>query len=405
MLKAYKYRIYPNEEQAVKLDKTISTCRLVYNLALETNIRAWESARKTLSAFDLCYQLPELKEAFPWIAEVDSQALQASIKKIDKKFTSFFKGNSGYPKFKSKRDRQSFRCPSGVRRINWDTSTLTIPKIKNIPIVLSRKFCGEIKTVTISKAPTGKYFASVLVDDELLVPVKKPIRVDAAIGIDIGIKSFAVTSDGRSFKPNQHLKNNLKRLQCLQKRASGKKKGGKNYSKSHLAVALLHEKITNQRLDYIHKITSELIRDNQVDTFVIEDLNVSGMMKNHKISRAIADASFGEFKRQMQYKCDWYGKTIILVDKFAPSSKRCSDCGTINRDLTLSDREWTCECGAYHDRDLNAAKNIKFFGLNTPADSRGEPVESSALAEAMKQEKRPRLMPQRPPLTKGHWKT
>lgn len=385
MIKTYKYRLYPNKDQIVIIDRTIGVCRCVYNLALETKIRAWESAQKNLSAISLCYQLVELKREYPWIADVDSQAVQASVKRLDNSFKNFFRG-SGFPKFKSKRNGGSFQCPNNVRRIDWEKSTLTIPKIKDIPIVLSRRFDGKIKTVTISKTPTGKYFASVLVDIRTELPIKGIVNPDKTIGIDVGIKSFVVTSGGRSFEPNRFLKNSLKRLQCLQRRAFRKKKGSKNRKKTNLKVALLHEKIANQRADYIHKITTQLIRDNQADTFVIEDLNISGMVQNRKLSRLISDASFGEFFRQMKYKCEWYGKNLIIINRFAPSSKRCSACGKINDELTLTDRVWTCECRAHHDRDVNAAKNIKFFGLNTPVGSRKEPVESRRLRRAKKQE-------------------
>lgn len=387
MLKVYKYRLYPTENQRLKIDQTIGVCRLVYNLALETKIRAWQSAQKSLSSIDLCYQLPQLKSAYPWIAGVDSQAVQASIKKLDKSFRNFFRGN-GFPKFKSKKNGGSFQCPNNARRIDFEKSVLTIPKIKDIPMELSHQFEGKIKTVTISKTPTGKYFASILVDNGKDLPAKSIINPETTIGIDVGIKSFVIVSDGRSFEPNRYLKNSLKRLQCLQRRTSRKKKCSKNRKKANLCVAKLHEKIANQRVDYCHKITTGLIRDNQAETFVIENLAVVNMLKNRKLSQAISDVSFGEFSRQMKYKCNWYGKNLIVIDRFAPSSKRCSECGEINHELTLSDREWICTCGTHHDRDLNAAKNIKYFGLekHSGAGSSGEPVESRLLRRAKKQE-------------------
>jgi len=209
------------------------------------------------------------------------------------------------------------------------------------------------------------------------------------VGIDLGIKSFVVTSDGRFYEPNRFLKNSLARLKCLQRRASRKKKGSNNRKKANLCVAILHEKITNQRADYIHKITTGLIRDNQAETFVIEDLNVVGMLKNRKLSQAISDVSFGEFFRQLAYKCEWYGKNLIQIGRFEPSSKTCSDCGAINDAITLADREWTCEkCGSAHDRDLNAAKNIKAMGLKqySPEGIRVEPVEPRRLRRTKKQE-------------------
>jgi putative transposase len=386
MIRAYKYRIYPNKAQSEMIDKTIGVCRLVYNLALETKLYVYKSHGKKLTAFDLCYQLVELKQEYPWIAEVDSQAVQASVKRLDKSFQNFFRGG-GFPKFKKKSAGGSFQCPNNVKKVDWSLSTLSIPKIKNIPIKLSRRFDGDIKTITISKTPTGKHFASILVETAEEKAATKPLNPGATIGVDVGIKSLAITSDGRVFEANRKLKDSLKRLQCLQRRASRKQKGSNNRKKANKCVAILHEKITNQRTDYIHKVTHALTHDNQVGSIIIEDLNVAGMLKNRKISQAISDVSMSEFYRQLGYKCEWYGINLIKIGRFDPSSKRCSDCGEINQELTLADREWTCPCGSTHDRDFNAAKNIKWFGFNnSPAGSRGEPVESRRLRRASKQE-------------------
>jgi putative transposase len=387
MIKAYKYRIYPTDSQAEMIDKTINICRLVYNLALETKIYAWKSAQKHLSTYDLGYQLVDLKQEFTWMAEIDSQSLYAVLKQLDHSFNNFFSG-SGFPKFKNKKNIQSFHCPSNTRKIDWDKSTLTIPKIKDIPIKLTRRFDGKIKTITIRRTATDKYYASILVDNGSALPIKPQIKEATTIGIDVGIKSLAITSNGKFFDANRRLKVNLKKLKLLQRKASRKIKDSNNYKKANFRIAALHERIYCQRSDYIHKITTELIRDNQAETFVIEDLYVAGMVKNRKLSQAISDVSFGEFFRQMKYKCDWYGKNLITIDRFAPSSKRCSDCGEINQELKLADREWDCKCGSHHDRDLNAAKNIKWFGLNnSPVGSRGEPVESRRLRRAKKQER------------------
>lgn len=376
-IRAYKYRLYPTVYQRTMIDRTIGICRFVYNLALETKIYAWRSQAKSLSGYDLCNQLTDLQKDLTWIKEVDSQAVRAAINKLDKAFQNFFRGNR-FPKFKSKRNGGSFQCPNNTRKVDWVNSTLTIPKIKDIPIELSRRFDGKIKTVTISRTPTGKYFASILVEtlDENIKP--NSVNPETTIGLDVGIKSFVVTSDGRTFEPNRKLKNSLKRLQCLCRRASRKKKGSNNRKKANKCVAILHEKITNQRTDYIHKITTGLIRDNQAETFVIEDLNVAGMLKNRKLSQAISDVSFGELFRKLKYKCDWYGKNLLVIGRFEPSSKMCSHCEAINQTLTLADREWVCaECGTIHDRDLNAVKNIKNFGLKkyTSRGTAGEPVE------------------------------
>lgn len=386
MLKSYKYRIYPTQSQIKMIEHNFSVCRLVYNLGLEIKIRAWQSRRKSISVFDLGKQLSDLKIEYPFISEAISGALYGSLHDLDRAFSTFFKGG-GFPKFKSKkRYPQSFHFHNNKREIDWNNCTLTASKIANIPIVLSRKFDGHIKTITISKTATGKYFTSILVDDGNAPPLKTPPSPQSTIGIDLGIKSFAVTSNGQQFEPNRFLKASLKRLKCLQRRASRKKMGSKNRQKANLHVGKHHEKIANQRADYVHKITTGLIRDNQASSYVIEDLHVAGMIKNRKLSQAIADVSFSEFGRQMEYKSLWYGKTLIVINRFAPSSKRCSDCGHINDDLALSDREWKCGCGVTHDRDLNAAKNIKFFGLNSGTDSSSGPAESRRIRRAKKQE-------------------
>jgi putative transposase len=325
---------------------------------------------------------------------VDSQALQYAIRQMDSAFQKFFKG-AGFPKYKSKhKSRLSFHAPNNKREVNWANATISIPKIENIPAILDRRFEGRINNITISKTPTGKYFASILVDNKAELPPKIPIIEQSTIGIDVGIKSFVVTSDGRQFEPNRKLKSNLKRLQCLHRRASRKTKGSNNRKKANKYVAILHEKITNQRTDYIQQITTQLIRDNQAESFVIENLGVAGMLKNSKLAQAISDVSFGKFFEVLKYKCDWYGKNLVVIDRFAPSSKRCSCCGAINDALTLADREWVCSaCGTHHDRDHNAAMNIKWYGLQqtifkeqTPVGSRGEPVELRRLRRAKKQE-------------------
>lgn len=386
MLKTYKYRIYPNVNQIKLIEQTFGCCRLVYNLALEVKIRAYKEHGVGLSGYDLIYQLTELKKDFSYLNEVDSQALQASVNKIDISFKNFFRG-SGYPKFKSKREQQSFQCPRNTRKIDWINNTLTIPKIKNIPIILDRAFDGQIKTVTISKTNTGKYFASVLVDNKLELPEKVKINPDTAIGIDLGIKDFAILSTGEKIKNPKYLRNGMKRLKVLQRRASRKKKGSCNRKKANKRLAIYHEKIANRRKDFLQKVSTRIIGDNQTGTVCVETLAVANMMKNHHLAQAISDVGWYEFVRMLEYKANWYGKNIIRIGRFEASTKTCSNCGAKNELLTLSDRSWTCgSCFVTHDRDVNAAKNIKFIGLNTGKGIPGEPVELSELAEAKKQE-------------------
>lgn len=340
---------------------------------------------------DLCYQLVDLKKSFVWISEVDSQAVQASVKKLDVSFSRFFAG-SGFPKFKSKRDGGSFHCPSNTKRIDWEKSTLTIPKIKDIPIVLSRKFGGKIKTVTILRTATGKYFASILVETAQECAI--PIIPTNAIGIDLGIKDFAVLSTGEKIANPRHLKSELKRLKVLQRRASRKKKGSANRKKANKMVATLHEKIANQRKDFLHKVSSRLIGDNQTDTICLENLAVSNMVRNRKLAQAISDVSWSEFVRMLEYKGKWYGKNVIKISRFYPSSKTCSNCNHVLDQLDLSVREWICsQCNVTHDRDINAAENIKIMGLKIGVGSPGEPVKLRAKVRAKKQENANALMP------------
>ncbi len=317
-----------------------------------------------------------MKPENTWLYDVDSQALQASIKKLDSTFKTFFRGG-GFPKFKSKYGRNSFQCPNNTRRIDWGNSTLTIPKIKDIPIVLSRKFKGEIKTVTISKAPTGKFYASILVDNKVELPKKREIEPQSTIGIDLGLKHFAILSDGTKFDNPRFLQQSLERLKVLQRRASRKKKGSSNRKKANKKVALQYEKVANQRKDFLQKTTTKLVCENQATTFCVETLSVKNMVKNHKLARAISDVSWSEFIRMLEYKCLWSGKNLIKIGRFEPSSKTCNECKTVNENLELIDREWSCaSCFATHDRDVNAAKNIKFMGLKTGEGISSEPADT-----------------------------
>lgn len=357
MLKGNKYRIYPTDQQAILLNKHIGSVRFVYNLALETKQRAYAAKQVNLSCIDLNNQLPELKKECEWLKEINSQSLQQSIAHLDSAFTNFFKGAADFPNFKNKStSRQSFAVPQNVL-INAE-GKLDIPKFKEgIDIVLHRKIDGDIKQAVISRTPTGKYFASILVDNKKDNPKKKKIKEKTAVGIDLGIKSFIATSDGKTFDNPKFLKKNLSRLKYIQRKHS-KKKGKR--TKHRLAV--LHERVANQRRDFLHKTSSNIVKNH--DTICIEDLNIKGMIKNHCLAQSISDASWGEFVRQLEYKADWYGKNILKIGRFEPSSKTCSHCGAINHDLTLKDREWTCSvCGTKHDRDINAGINIKNFAL------------------------------------------
>ena len=366
MLKAYKYRIFPNNEQKEHLSKIFGQVRFVYNLGLETKITAYTGNKVNIDCFNLIKQIKELKKTTcPWLSESPSQALQMSLRNLDNAYTNFFRGN-GFPKFKSKRNKQSFQLPQGVS-ISENKRQIFIPKLKYVDIDLHREFEGEIKTVTVSKTVTNKYFVSILIENNQEKLNKKPILESTSVGIDLGIKDFCITSDGKKFENKDFFKSMMKQLRVEQRSLSRKKKGSNHYKKQKMVVALLHEKIRNQRQDYLHKISKYLV-DNY-DTICIENLSVSNMVKNHNLSRAISDMGWSEFKIMLDYKTDWYGKNLSIIGRFDPSSKMCSCCGYINEDLTLNDREWICpKCGTKHNRDENAAKNIKNFGLrNQPS--------------------------------------
>ncbi len=375
MLRTYKYRIYPTDEQKVLFAKTFGCCRFVYNWALNLKITAYEERKESLSNVYLTNLMKsQLKAEYEWLSEVNSQSLQSALRNLDTAYTNFFRNTKavGFPKFKSRRNRQSFHCPQHCR-VDFEKDTITIPKAPGIPAVLHRRFKGEIRTVTISMTPSGKYFASILVDTNLQELSPKVIRINTTVGIDLGIKSLAVCSDGRTFDNPKILDRSLKRLAVLQKRLSRKQKGSSNRNKARLKVSRLQEYISNCRKDNLHKITYTLTHDSQVRTICMEDLNVKGIQRNHHLARATADASFGMFLTLLEYKCKWYGVNLIKIDRFAPSSKTCGRCGYIYKGLKLSERSWTCpDCGTIHDRDYNAACNIKEFGLRALPAERGK---------------------------------
>jgi putative transposase len=362
MFKAYHYRIYPNEKQIRHFSQAMGSVRYIYNRGLEEKIRHYEETGKTLSYFDLANgMLINEKKANEWLQEPFSHSLQMSLRNLDNAFTKFFRHEAKFPQFKRKGDNQSIQYPDGIG-VDFKSNTIWIPKAGKVKAIFDRTFTGKIKTCTVSKTPTGKFFISILVDDGTDLPAKASIEESTSVGIDLGIKDFAILSDGTKIPNPTFLKQNLDRLKVLQKRASKKQKGSKNRQKANLKVAKLYEQISNQRKDFLQKLSSKLISENQ--TIILEDLNVSGMLRNHKLAGVISDASWSEFVRMLTYKAEWNGKNIIRIGRFEPSTKLCSCCGFKNDDLTLKDRSWTCpKCGVRHDRDVNAATNIKKFGL------------------------------------------
>lgn len=367
MLKAFKYRLYPAPEQVPALAQHFGCVRWVYNWGLATKKAAFEQEKKSVSCNTLVKTLPALKSAeeTAWLKDVYSQTLQSSLRNLDAAYTRFFREKKGFPKFKSKHGKQSFQVPQGAT-VDFAVGTISLPKIGDVKAVLSRTFAGKVKTVTVSRTPTGKYFASVLVETPEVLPAKAPLNEVTAVGVDVGLKDFATLSTGEKIANPKRLKKSMKRLKYLQYKHSKKKKGGShgcrgsNREKARKRLARQYEKVTNQRNDFLHKLATRLVRENQ--TVCVENLNIAGMMKNHNLAQAIADVSWSRFVDILRYKCDWYGKNLLFIGRFEPSSKMCP-CGRINSALTLADRIWQCECGLVHDRDILAARNIKKFAF------------------------------------------
>ena len=363
VLRAYKYALFPDEEQRTILEKTFGCCRLIYNSGLETKNTAYRMRGVSLTCFNLIKQMKEVKEDMPFLSEVPSQALQMSLRNLDNAFTNFFRHGASFPRFKSKHRKQSFQLPQGVK-CDFEGGKIFLPKCKWVDCIFSRQFIGQIKTTTVSRTPTGKYFVSILVDLPIKAAKLKPVNPATAVGLDLGIKTFLVTSEGGEFENQKFLSRNLKRLRVEQRSLARKQKGSVSRDKQRMVVARLHEKIHNQRSDYLHKISTRLV--NNYGTICMEDLNVKGMVKNHCLARAIGEQGWSDFKRMCEYKCETYGKHFIQIGRFEPSSKMCSVCGRTNHSLKLSDRSWQCaSCSSIHDRDVNAAINIKDFGCRS----------------------------------------
>ena len=339
-----------------------------------------------LNSYDLSKQLTELKKEHIWLNEINSQSLIEVLRNQDSAFTNFFNHRAQYPKFKSiKKANNSAKFPQNHKLIE-EKSLLRISKFQEgIKIVIDRVPKGELRNVIVTKSKTGKYFASLLYNTGCAVPEIKNIKDGTSVGVDLGLKHFVILSDGDKIHSHKFLKSSQARLAVLQRRLSRKTKGSNRRRGQILKIARVHEHIVNQRKDFQHKLSTSIV--NKYDTVCMENLSISNMVKNHSLAGAISDAAWFQFTQMIKYKCDWYGKNFLQIGRFEPSSKMCT-CGVINRELSLSDREWTCDsCGVTHDRDILAANNIKFFALrNAGQGMPKEDVELPTLVGAMKRQ-------------------
>ena len=362
MLKAYKYRIYPKKEQRALIEKHFGCARFVYNWSLGLQNDYYQQHKKSLSRGEIQSQLVAMKqtEQYAWLKEVNSQSLLNALLNVYTAFNNFFKGRAKFPRFKSKKiPQRSYQCPQHCS-VDFVESTISLPKLQGIKAVFSRQFRGKVKTVTISKTATGKYYASVLVSNDEVLPVPTTIEPKFTIGIDLGITHLLNLSNGDKVDNPKYLSNSSKRLAAQQKIFARKQKTSKNYQRQKLSVARIHEKVRHQRLDLHHQITHSLICENQATSYAIEDLSVKNMVKNRKLAKAISDVGWGQFITLLTYKAAWYGKNILTVNRFFASSKICSQCQHKLDRLPLSVRVWTCpNCQCLHDRDTNASNNIR----------------------------------------------
>lgn len=386
--RTYKFELLPNKEQKTLLDKHFGCVRYIYNHFLNERKEQYQADKKTDNYYGQAKTLTELKkkEDTIWLKEVNSQTLQFALRSLDTAYVNFFRGNAKFPRFKSRKHKNTFTVPQHTKVVD---GRIYAPKFKSgIKVNIHREIKGKVGKFTISKTPTGKYFVSILTEQEY-TPSKK---TNKSIGIDLGLKDFAITSDGIKYKNNRYTKRYERKLKKAQQHLSRKTKGSNGFEKQKLKVAKIHEKIANTRQDVLHKVSNDIVSN--YDVICLEDLNIKGMIKNRNLSKHIADASWGTFVRFVEYKANWNDKTVVKINRWYPSSKTCNVCGYINQDLNLSDREWTCVNGHKLDRDLNASKNILKEGLkiygeelaNTKVEEKSDIVSN---AHPMKPEAQP----------------
>jgi putative transposase len=363
--RAYQYRIYPTDEQKHILARTFGCARFVYNWALRLRTDAYYERQERIGYHELSSRLTHLKQQddHTWLNEVSCVPPQQALRHLEKAFKNFFEGRAKYPKFHSRHGEQSAEYTTSA--FKWDGTSLSLAKMDApLDIVWSRPLPKGAKptTVTVTKDTAHRYFVSILVEEDI-----KPLPVvNKQVGLDLGLKSVVITSDGEHVGNPRYFRKDEKKLAQAQRRLAKKKKGSKNRAKARLKVAKAHAKIADRRRDYQHKLSTRIIRENQV--VCIESLQVKNMVKNHSLAKAISDVGWGEFARQLEYKAGWYGRTLVKIDKWYPSSKRCHSCGHVLDSLSLDERFWLCpECKTFHDRDINAAKNVLAVGLTVSA--------------------------------------
>lgn len=369
----FKFRIYPTPEQESILRQTLGACRYIYNLGLANRRDAWTNEGKSLSYASLTKNLTSQKQnpETSWLAEVSSVALQQSLRNLDTAYVNFFKKRKGFPKFKAKRNGGSATYVGNS--FHFKNEKFSLAKIKKpIKVAWSRELPSQPSSCNVSQNAAGQWFVSFLCETE----DKTLPRVTKRIGIDVGIESFATTSDGEKFSQPKSIRQARKKLTKLQRSHSRKKIGSKNREKARRKVARCHQRIVDTRKNFLHKLSTRLIRENQ--TIAVEDLSVATMMKSRHLARVISEQGWREFRMMLEYKCRWYGRELLTVDRFYPSSKTCSSCGS-KTNLSLNQRQWKCKCGALHDRDINAAINILAAGqaVSPVERTEGQPRVSS----------------------------
>ncbi|MHB1439446.1 MAG: RNA-guided endonuclease TnpB family protein [Cuniculiplasma sp.] len=369
MFKAYRFRMYPNDDQKILIEKHIGSCRFVWNHFLDLRNKRYTEKGEAITRSEMSSLIPLLKKEYPWLNEINSQSIQQVVMHLDSAFHGFFKKITRYPRFKKKRNSGSFSVP---QHFSIDGNHLTRPKFKApLRLIMHREIQGTMHSLTISKTSSGKYYVSILSETQNEIPESREIKPSTTVSMDVGITEFITLSNGIQISNPKNLKKSEKKLAKRQRQMAKKQKGSNNWNSARIKVATLQEHVANQRMDFHNRISDVLTR--QYDTMITEGLNVSGMMKNHKLAKSIADAGWYSFFTMLKTKALSRGKNTIEIGMFDPSSRMCSHCGYIHDDLKLSERTWTCpRCNTTHDREWNAAINIKRFGLiktGVPTDS------------------------------------